>query len=50
MSSTFHYEQLIFSVSDYRNDIPYMNVNVKRSMDEMKVFQTVEKLYKYHIP
>lgn len=41
MSSTFDYEQFIFSVSVYRNDISYMSVNVKRSMDERKVFQTV---------
>lgn len=33
-----------------RNDIPYMSVNVKRSMDEIKVFQTVFKLHKYHHP
>lgn len=41
MSITFHYEQFVFSVSDYRNDVPYMSVNVKRNMDEMKDFQTV---------
>lgn len=27
-----------------------MSVNVKRSMDEIKVFQTVFKLHKYHHP
>lgn len=33
-----------------RNDILYMSVNVERSMDEIKVFQTVLKLHKYHHP
>lgn len=36
MSGTFHYEQFIFSVSHYTNEISYMRVNVKRSIVEIK--------------
>lgn len=36
ISGTFHYEQFVFPVFHYTNEISYMRVNVKRSIVEIK--------------